>query len=106
MSFDPNVKPVLLSLNGRGFYVLRYTAIPEQTLARVNFELVDPNTGEGGSAEALVDPRLVEALNKHNLQPVTGKALLIWIDTSKGEVSWQVRAWQDPAGSLVKPGPG
>ncbi len=106
LSFDPNVKPVLLSLNGRGFYVLRYTAIPEQTLARVSFELADPNTGEGGSAEALVDPRLVEALNSHNAKPVTEKALLIWIDTSKGEVSWQFRTWQDPAARMFKPGPG
>ncbi len=106
MSFDPNVKPVLLSLDGRGFYVLRYTAIPEQTLSRVSFELVDPNTGEGGSAEALVDPRLVEALNNHNAHPDAGKALLIWIDTSKGEVSWQLRTWQDPAARMFKPGPG
>ncbi len=88
------MNPVLLSLNNHGFYVLRYTAIPEQQLARVNFELVDPNTGEGGSAEALVDTRLVEALNTHNAKRPAGKALLIWIDTSKGEVSWQLRAWQ------------
>lgn len=106
MSFDPNVTPVLLSLNNRGFYVLRYTAIPEQALARVSFELVDPNTGEGGSAEALVDPRLVEALNNHNAKRPVGKALLIWIDTSKGEVSWQLRTWQDPAQGMLKPGPG
>jgi hypothetical protein len=96
LSFDPNLNPVLLSLNNRGFYVLRYNAIPEQTLARVNFELVDPNTGEGGSAEALVDTRLVEALNNHNMKRPSGKALLIWIDTTKGEVSWQLRAWQSP----------
>jgi len=105
LSFDPNVNPVLLSLNNRGFYVLRYTAIPEQTLARVNFELVDPNTGEGGSAEALVDPRLVEALNNHNTKRPAGKALLIWIDASKGEVSWQLRAWQGAGTETFLSGP-
>lgn len=86
---------MLLSLNGRGFYVLQYNAIPEQGLSRVHFELVDPNTGEGGSADALVDSRLVEALNKFNAGPADGKALLIWIDAAKGEVSWQLRRWQD-----------
>ena len=105
LSFDPNVNPVLLSLNNRGFYVLRYTAIPEQQLARVNFELVDPNTGEGGSAEALVDPRLVEALNNHNMKRPVGKALLIWIDAAKREVSWQLRSWQGAGTEALSSGP-
>jgi hypothetical protein len=83
---------VLLSLDGRGFYVLRYSAIPEGEVSRVHFELMDPNTGEGGTAEALVDPRLVEALNKYNSETdVTGRVFLIWINTSGDEVSWQIR---------------
>lgn len=82
---------MLLSLNGRGFYVLRYSAIPEERLTRISFELVDPNTGEGATSEAVVDPRLVEDLNRFNRGTPTGKAFLIWIDTVKGEVSWQLR---------------
>ncbi len=82
---------MLLSLDGRGFYVLRYSAIPEEKLTRINFELVDPNTGEGATAEALVDPKLIEDLNSFNTGPTAGKALLIWIDNTKGEVSWQLR---------------
>lgn len=91
MTINPEQRPVLLSLDGRGFYVLRYSAIPERELTRISFELVDPNTGEGGSAEALVDPRLVEDLNAYNSGQANGKAFLIWIDTGKGEVSWQLR---------------
>lgn len=80
-----------MSLDGRGFYVLRYSAIPEQGLTRINFELVDPNTGEGGSAEALVDPKLLEDLNSYNLGTAKGQAFLIWIETSSNEVRWQLR---------------
>ena len=85
-----------MSLDGRGFYVVRYTALPEDQFSRVTFELVDPNTGEGGSAEALVDPRLVQALNEYNSQTVPGRAFLIWINTSRNEVSWQLRKKVDP----------
>jgi hypothetical protein len=80
-----------LSINGRGFYVLHYSAIPEQGLTRINFDLVDPNTGEGGSADAIVDPKLLEDLNSYNLGTVKGQAFLIWIDTSSNEVRWQLR---------------
>jgi len=82
---------VLLSINGRGFYVLHYSAIPEQGLTRISFDLVDPNTGEGGSADAIVDPKLLEDLNSYNLGTVKGQAFLIWIDTSSNEVRWQLR---------------
>ncbi len=82
---------MLLSLDNRGFYVLRYSAIPEEKLTRISFELVDPNTGEGATADALVDPRLIQDLNSFNSGPPTGKAFLIWIDTSKRETSWQTR---------------
>ena len=82
---------MLLSINGRGFYVLHYSAIPEQGLTRINFDLVDPNTGEGGSADAIVDPKLLEDLNSYNLGTVRGQAFLIWIDTSSNEVRWQLR---------------
>ena len=95
MTVDQNEKPVLLSLDGRGFYVLRYTAIPETNLTRISFELVDPNTGEGASADALVDPKLIQDLNNYNNKPSTGKAFLIWIDTEKEEVSWQLRTKPD-----------
>ena len=88
---NQNEKPVLLSLDGRGFYVLRYSAIPEEKLTRINFELVDPRTGEGATAEALVDPKLIQDLNSFNTGPATGEAFLIWIDNTKGEVSWQLR---------------
>ncbi len=91
MTINAEERPVLLSLDGRGFYVLRYSAIPETSLTRISFELVDPNTGEGGSAEALVDPKLLEDLNSYNSGKTMGKAFLIWIDTGKGEVSWQLR---------------
>ncbi len=91
LTINAEERPVLLSLDGRGFYVLRYSAIPETNLTRMSFELVDPNTGEGGSANALVDPKLLEDLNSYNFGKTTGKAFLIWIDTSKGEVSWQLR---------------
>ena len=80
-----------MSINGRGFYVLHYSAIPEQGLTRINFDLVDPNTGEGGSADAIVDPKLLENLNSYNLGTVKGQAFLIWIDTSSNEVRWQLR---------------
>ncbi len=82
---------MLLSLNGRGFYVLHYSAIPEQGLTRISFELVDPNTGEGGSAEAIVDPKLLEDLNSYNLGTAKGQAFLIWIETASNEVRWQLR---------------
>ncbi|HEV2120139.1 MAG TPA: hypothetical protein VGS11_08570 [Candidatus Bathyarchaeia archaeon] len=91
MTIDPAEKPVLLSLDGRGFHVLRYSAIPEEGMTRLSFELVDPNTGEGASAEALVDPKLVADLNSYRSQRPTGRAFLIWIDTVKGEVTWQLR---------------
>jgi len=84
-------RPVLLSLNGRGFYVLHYSAVPENLLTRISFDLVDPNTGEGGSAEALVDARLLADLNSYNLGTNGGQAFLIWIDTSSNEVRWQLR---------------
>lgn len=72
--------------------MLNYSAIPEGDTSRVRFELMDPNTGEGGSAEALLDPRLIEALNKYNSETTeTGRAFLIWINTAKNEVSWQIR---------------
>jgi hypothetical protein len=91
LTVNTEEKPVLLSLDGRGFYVLHYTAIPENELTRIRFDLVDPNTGEGGSAEAVVDPRLIEALNTHNRREEKGRALLIWIDTRNNEVRWQLR---------------
>jgi hypothetical protein len=83
-----------LSLDGRGFYVIRYSAIPENELTRVRFDLADPNTGEGGSAEAVLDPRLLETLNAHNRGSERGQALLIWIDTRKNEVRWQLRKFE------------
>ncbi|TMI30584.1 hypothetical protein E6H28_05410 [Candidatus Bathyarchaeota archaeon] len=95
MSPDPVDKPILLSLDGRGFHVLRYSAIPEEAMTRLSFELVDPNTGEGASAEAVVDRKLIEDLNSFRSQGSTGKAFLIWIDTEKGEVSWQLRKVPD-----------
>lgn len=95
MTVDQTSKPVLLSLDGRGFYVLHYSAIPEESLTRISFELVDPNTGEGATADALVDPKLIEDLNQFNSSIPEGRAFLIWIDTSKGEVSWQIRKTED-----------
>ena len=91
LTVNSEERPVLLSLDGRGFYVLRYSAIPEKEFTRVRFELADPNTGEGGSAEAVLDPRLLEALNLHKHGSEKGHALLIWIDTQKNEVRWQMR---------------
>ena len=91
MTIRTDERPVLLSLNGRGFYVLHYSAIPEQSLTRISLDLVDPNTGEGGSAEALVDPKLLEDLNSYNLGTSKGQAFLIWIETSSNEVRWQLR---------------
>ena len=91
LTVDPVDKPVLLSLDGRGFHVLRYSAVPEERMTRLSFELVDPNSGEGASAEAVVDRKLVEDLNSYRTQGSAGKAFLIWIDTAKGEVSWQLR---------------
>lgn len=64
-------------------------------MTRLTFELVDPNSGEGASAEALVDPKLVEDLNFYRSQERTTKVFLIWIDTAKGEVSWQLRKRPD-----------
>ena len=75
--------------------MLRYLAIPEEDMTRLSFELVDPNTGEGASAEAAVDRKLIEDLNSFRSQGSTGKAFLIWIDTEKGEVSWQLRKVPD-----------
>jgi hypothetical protein len=89
-------RPVLLSLNGRGFYVLHYSAVPENLLTRISFDLVDPNTGEGGSAEALVDARLLADLNSYNVGTNRGQAFLIWIDTSSNEVRWQLRKTVKP----------
>src|SRR6266487_11468 len=60
-------------------------------LSIISFDLVDPNTGEGGSAEALVDPKLLEDLNSYNLGTNKGQAFLIWIDTNSNEVRWQLR---------------
>ena len=71
--------------------MLHYSAIPERKLTRISFDLVDPNTGEGGSAEAIVDPKLLEDLNSYNLGTTKGQAFLIWIDTSGSEVKWQLR---------------
>jgi hypothetical protein len=91
LTIKTDERPVLLSLNGRGFYVLHYSATPEQELSRINFDLVDPNTGEGGSADALVDPKLLQDLNSYTLGTSKGQAFLIWIDTSSNEVRWQLR---------------
>ena len=71
--------------------MLHYSAIPEEALTRISFDLVDPNTGEGGSADAIVDPKLLEDLNSYNLGTVKGQAFLIWIDTRSNEVRWQLR---------------
>src|SRR5438094_593658 len=70
--------------------------IPEESMTRLSFELVDPNSGEGASAEAVVERKLIEDLNSYRSQGSTGKAFLIWIDTEKGEVSWQLRKIPDP----------
>ena len=99
LTIDSENRPVLLSLDGRGFYVIRYSTIPEKEFTRITFELADPNSGEGGSAEALLDPKLAEALNNHNKSETKGRALLIWIDTKANEVKWQFRKI-DPAGSM------
>ena len=99
LTINSEERPVLLSLDGRGFYVIRYTAIPENEYTRITFELADPNTGEGGSAEALLDPKLAEALNSHIKSETKGQALLIWINTTANEVKWQTRKI-DQFGSL------
>jgi hypothetical protein len=91
LTIKSDERPVLLSINGRGFYVLHYSAIPEHRLTRISFDLVDPNTGEGGSADAVVDPKLLEDLNSYNLGTAKGQAFLIWIETSSNEVRWQLR---------------
>ena len=91
MTVDQHQRPVLLSLDGHGFYVLRYTAVPEPDRTRINFELVDPETAGGASVEVLADPKLIQELNKFNSSSVTGKVFLVWVDSSKGEVAWQVR---------------
>ena len=91
MTVDQHQRPVLLSLDGHGFYVLRYTAVPEPDKARINFELVDPETAGGASVEVLADPKLIQELNKFNSSSVTGKVFLVWVDSTKGEVAWQVR---------------
>jgi hypothetical protein len=91
LTVDQQQRPVLLSLDGHGFYVLRYTAVPEPDKARINFELVDPETAGGASVEVLADPKLVQDLNKYNSSGVTGKVFLVWVDSAKGEVAWQVR---------------
>lgn len=100
LAVNSEERPVLLSLDGRGFYVLHYSAIPEDEFTRIRFELTDPNTGEGGSAEALVDRRLLEALNSHNTANGSGFAFLIWIDTYKNEVRWQRRKFE---GATLRP---
>ncbi len=91
MTVDQYQRPVLLSLDGHGFYVLRYTAVPEPDKARINFELVDPETAGGASVEVLADPKLIQELNKFNSSSVTGRVFLVWVDSTKGEVAWQVR---------------
>jgi len=91
LTVDQHQRPVLLSLDGHGFYVLRYTAVPEPDKARINFELVDPETAGGASVEVLADPKLIQELNKFNSSSVTGKVFLVWVDSTKGEVAWQVR---------------
>ena len=91
MTLDIKDRPVLLSLDGRGYYVIRYNAIPEPDRARINFELVDPETAGGASVEVLADPKLVEDLNRFNSSEDAGKVFLVWVDSVKGEVAWQVR---------------
>ncbi len=91
MTVDMKERPVLLSLDGRGYYVIRYQAVPEPDKARINFELVDPETAGGASVEVLADPKLLQALNQFNSTQGTGKAFLVWVDSVNGEVSWQVR---------------
>ncbi|HZD13265.1 MAG TPA: hypothetical protein VE177_07090 [Candidatus Binatus sp.] len=91
MSVDMENQPVLLSLDGHGFYVLRYTALPEHDRARITFELVDPETAGGASVEVLADPKLLEDLNKFQSTTTAGKIFLIWMESERGEVSWQVR---------------
>ncbi len=95
MTVDQHQRPVLLSLDGHGFYVLCYTAVPEPDKARINFELVDPETAGGASVEVLADPKLIQELNKFNSSSVTGRVFLVWVDSTKGEVAWQVRKASD-----------
>jgi len=91
LTVDQHQRPVLLSLDGHGFYVLRYTAVPEPDKARINFELVDPETAGGASVEVLADPKLIQDLNKFNSSNMTDRVFLVWVDSTKGEVAWQVR---------------
>src|SRR5438034_9438273 len=44
LTFKTDERTVLLTLNGRAFYVLHYPANQEEKLSRLSFELVDPNT--------------------------------------------------------------
>jgi len=76
LTVDQHQRPVLLSLDGHGFYVLRYTAVPEPDRTRINFELVDPETAGGASVEVLADPKLIQDLNKFNSSNVTGRVFL------------------------------
>lgn len=87
----PPEKPVLISLDNRGFHVLAYNGIPEQEMVRLELELFDPNTGQGASANTLLDKRVFQELDHFMKQPPSGKAFLICIDTTKKEASWQMR---------------
>ena len=97
MTVDQQQRPVLLSLDGHGFYVLRYTAVPEPDKARINFELVDPETAGGASVEVIADPKLVQDLNKFNSSEISGRVFLVWVDSTKGEVAWHVRKASETA---------
>lgn len=77
--------------------MLRYTAIPEPNKARINFELVDPETAGGASVEVLADPKLVQDLNNFNSSSMIGKVFLLWVDSARGEVAWQVRKASETA---------
>lgn len=89
-------RPVLLSLDGHGYYVIRYNAVPEPDRARINFELVDPETAGGASVEVLAEPKLVEDLNRFNAASEPCKVFLVWVDSVKGEVAWQVQKNPEP----------
>ena len=84
-------RPVLLSLDGHGYYVIRYNAIPEPEKARINFELVDPETAGGASVEVLADKKLVEAMNEFTSSKIADRIFLVWVDSVKGEVAWPIR---------------
>ena len=96
MTVDVENRPVLLSLDGHGFYVLRYTAVPEPDKARITFELVDPETAGGASVEVLADPKLLSDLNNYNSSEAEGKVFLVWVDSDRGEVAWQIRNSPSP----------